>query len=444
MNATSERDTRPYISGSAAARALRPPLQWYERVRLFRIYRFFVPRMLQMTFAWLLVYTATAAGWIIYLRDVDNNATELDHEIALATGFYTLMLGVISFILVIDWSAGTVRYQTCATNFLAIVDLTSAFANTLVHNIDASSRSNAVASSIAHIQHVVRAIPYALIVFYRDINLAPHVRRAALTNVLRAIIPDKYFSRKNDDGDRERSLSSFESLEEGIELHPSIETAHITLYYSLAAHVSLLTRLGAIDAETSATLKSRIEAIGQQTSELTRTVRITYPKGAKNFVTTSIMIYLLFVPYVVYDEGFAKTLVLNAIIVFVVAGVLEIGRQIRDPLENLVRSPYSEFPLFGPTNTHAEYNDMQFDKLRRALNGGAFAKPALPSHVAYAEIRSLQRDAIGDEISGPFSALVNGLYDRLALLLRFDHANCSSQDFTEPPIKLPCGLTREC
>lgn len=444
MNATSERDTRPYNSGTAAARALRPPLRWFERMWLFRIYRFFVPRMLQMTFAWLLVYTATAAGWIIYLRDVDNNATELDHQIALATGFYTLMLGVISFILVIDWSAGTVRYQTCATNFLAIVDLTSAFANTLVHNVDTSNASpKAVASSIAHIQHVVRAIPYALIVFYRDINLAPHVRRAALTNVLRAIIPDRYFAARKNDDDRERS-SSFESLEEGIDLHPSIETAHITLYYSLAAHVSLLAQLGAINAETSATLKNRLEAMGQQTSELTRTVRITYPKGAKNFVTTSIMIYLLFVPYVVYDEGFAKTLVLNAIIVFVVAGVLEIGRQIRDPLENLVRSPYSEFPLFGPTNTHAEYNDMQFDKLRRALTGGAFTKPTLPSHVAYTEMRSLQRDVIGDEISGPFSALANGLYDRLALLLRFDHANCSSQDFTEPPVKLPCGFTREC
>jgi magnesium-transporting ATPase (P-type) len=158
-----------------------PPLHWYERQRLFRAYRFFVPRMFQMTAVWLIVYTATAVGWIIYLRDVDNNATELDHQITLATAFYTLMLGVISFILVIDWSAGTVRYQTCATNFLAIVDLTSAFANTLVHNVNAEKNAPAVVSAVTHIQHVVRAIPYTLIVFYRDINLSAGTRRATLS-----------------------------------------------------------------------------------------------------------------------------------------------------------------------------------------------------------------------------------------------------------------------
>ena len=53
--------------------------------------------------------------------------------------------------------------------------------------------------------------------------------------------------------------------------------------------------------------------------------------------------------------------------------------------------------------------------------------------------RLWDRDAIGDEISGPFSSVLNGAYDRLMLLWRFDHADCSSQDFAEPPFRLRSG-----
>ena len=437
---SSDWQTRPYATGSPAAAAIRSPMRRREHWWVVRAYRGLVPRMIQMTLVWVLFFTATAVGWCFYLRDVDNVGADLEHETALAVGFYSIIVLAIGFIIIQDWTSGTLRYQTSATNFLAINDLTSKITHTVVRAVErTAARAHAHAplpkdtQALVHIQHLLRAIPYTLLVYYRDIHLSQKQRIASITSVVESIVPRSYYRESRTT--RNRLADYVETM--------SIDEIPYQLYYAIGEQVRVLEHDGLLDEKTGDAVRETLSNMGDRTSELTRTVRVNYPKGGKNFITISVAIYLFFGPFVVYDAGFAKTLVLNAVFVFIISGLLEIGRQIREPFENLIHNPYSDLPLFGESNRKARDNDLLFDDvLYRLRTGGSRSIREATSAAAadgsgariYRELHLFESDKFPGEFFGPLAPIINGFYDRIQLML-LDNDDCASNDFLESPFK---------
>lgn len=428
--------TRPYIAGSPAAAAIHSPTSRREHWWVVRAYRGMVPRMIQMTLVWVLFFTATAVGWCFYLRDVDNVGVDLEHETALAVGFYSIIVLAIGFIIIQDWTSGTLRYQTSATNFLAINDLTSKITHTIVRATERMAHARTSlkkdTGALAHIQHILRAIPYTLLVYYRDMRLSEQQRIRSIVSVIEAIVPRDYYRESRTT--RNRLADYVETM--------SIDEIPYQLYYAIGEQVRVLEHDGAIDEKTGDTVRDMLNNMGDRTSELTRTVRVNYPKGGKNFITISVAIYLFFGPFVVYDSGFAKTLVLNAVFVFIISGLLEIGRQIREPFENLIHNPYSDLPLFGESNRKARDNDLLFDDVRYQLltSGGRSIREAASAAAVgsgariYRELHLFESDKFSGEFFGPLAPVINGFYDRIQLML-LDNDDCARDDFLESPFK---------
>ena len=222
----------------------------------------------------------------------------------------------------------------------------------------------------------------------------------------------------------------------------SIDEIPYQLYYAIGEQVRVLEHDGVIDEKTADAVRDMLNNMGDRTSELTRTVRVNYPKGGKNFITISVAIYLFFGPFVVYDSGIAKTLVLNAVFVFIISGLLEIGRQIREPFENLIHNPYSDLPLFGESNRKARDNDLLFDDVRyRLLTGSGRSIREAASATAdgsgariYRELHLFESDKFSGEFVGPLAPVINGFYDRIELML-LDNDDCARDDFLESPFK---------
>lgn len=452
MNGNTDWVTRPYVAGSPAAAAIQSPMSRREHWWFVRAYRGLVPRMIQMTLVWVLFFTATATGWCFYLRHVDNVAADLEHETALAVGFYSIIVLAIGFIIIQDWASGTLRYQTTASNFLAINDLTSKVTHTIVRGIErtaAQERGRAPMQHLkplVHIQHLLRAIPYTLLVYYRDMRLKQRQRTASIVSVIEAIVPREYYR---------ESQTTRNRLGDYIDVM-SIDEVPYQLYYAIGEQVRVLEADGLLDEKTCDAVREMLSNMGDRTSDLTRTVRVNYPKGGKNFITMSVAIYLFFGPFVVYDVGFAKTLVLNAVFVFIISGLLEIGRQIREPFENLIHNPYSDLPLFGESNRKARDNDLLFDDVHFRLATGSWQRTIRETERAaggalgladgsgariYRELHLFESDKFAGEFVGPLAPLLNGVYDRIQLML-LDNDDCAQNDFLESPFKFATTTAR--
>ena len=114
-------------------------------------------------------------------------------------------------------------------------------------------------------------------------------------------------------------------------------------------------------------LQEPLRKIASAVETVTSSILIVRPSAATHFITSVTVIFLITLPIVLYTNYMWYTLMLNSCIVFVTAGLLFIGRQMREPYEDPITNPCSNIDLRERADKYARMNDITFNEMRNFL-----------------------------------------------------------------------------